>query len=61
LGEVGDVPPTSTGKEEHTMKTFAAIVAVAAMLLISITTTFAAGFEGRVADENPYAYMQETK
>ena len=43
------------------MKTFAAIVAVAEVVLFSITTTFAAGFEGRVTDENPYAYMQEPK
>ncbi len=43
------------------MKTFAAIVAVTAMFLASITAAFAAGFEGRVSDENPYAYVQETK
>ncbi len=43
------------------MKTFAAIVAVTAMLLASITTAFAAPVDGRVTDENPYAYMQETK
>ncbi len=43
------------------MKTFAAIVAVIAILLASITTAFAGGFEGRVTDENPYAYMQEPK
>ncbi len=43
------------------MKTLAAIVALAAVLLLSITTAIAGGrgFDGQVTDENPYLLVSE--
>ncbi len=43
------------------MKTLVAIVALAAVLLLSITTAIAGdrGFDGQVTDENPYLLVSQ--
>ncbi len=43
------------------MKTLAAIVALGAVLLLSITTAIASerGFDGQVTDENPYLLVSQ--
>ncbi len=45
------------------MKTFVAIIALSAVLLIGVHTAFASEdqFQGRVTDENPYVLLPEVK